>query len=110
MTALICMEELRHIPGSFIKIGSTSDCSAVLLVSLLPPVFQRRAVAASSSVNCCGGFSSKTFLVPWQDVLQRARGFSLLTSVREESTSQFVRCNCKSILLLLWTIIVKQYV
>lgn len=87
MTALICIGELRHSLGSFIKIGSTSGCSAVLLASLLPLLLhQTRVVAASSSVNCCEGFSSKTFLVPQWGVLQRARGFSLLISVREEST------------------------
>lgn len=82
------MEELQHSLGSFIKIGSTSDCSAMLLASLLPPLLQQTgAVAASSGVNFCGGFSSKTFLVPWWYVLQGARGFSLLASVRDESPS-----------------------
>lgn len=49
MTALVCMEELRHSLASFIKIGSTSDCSAVLLASLLPPLLQQTRAVASSS-------------------------------------------------------------
>lgn len=85
----------------------------MLLASLLPPLLQQTgAVAASSGVNFCGGFSSKTFLVPWWYVLQGARGFSLLASVREEDSHKFVRCNYKSTIynLILWTIVVNQYV
>jgi len=105
------MEELRHSLGSLIKIGSTSGSSAVLLASLLPPLLElTRADAASSSVNYGEGFSSETTVILGESVLQRARGFSLLTLAREELTSWFVRCNDKPTILLQCTIIVNQYV
>lgn len=83
MTASICMEELSHSLGSLAKIGRTSDSSALLLASLLPPLLElKRADAASRGVNSCEGFSSETSLIPGESILQRARGFSLNFSER----------------------------
>lgn len=62
MTALVCMEELQHSLGSFIRVGSTSECSAVLLASLLPPLLQQtRAAAASSGVEAVEASIVKPF-------------------------------------------------
>lgn len=80
------MEELRYNLGSLIKIGSISDSSA-LLASLLPPLELTRADAASSSADCCEGFSLETSFISGENILQRLRGFSLFALVREELTS-----------------------
>lgn len=82
------MEELRHSLDSLPKIGGASDSFMLLLASLLPPPLAlRRAEAVSSGVNCHADFCTDISLIQGQKVLQRERGFSLLTLVGEESTS-----------------------